>query len=60
MAMSSLPADTRSPLALARRNELRIPEDVWRAAVRKAQEEGTSVTAVVTAALRRYLTRPPR
>ena len=36
---------------------LRIPEDVWMAAVAKAKEEGTSVTAVVTAALRRYLKR---
>jgi predicted HicB family RNase H-like nuclease len=36
---------------------LRIPEDVWRAAVEKAKDEGTTVTAVVTAALRRYLKR---
>lgn len=34
---------------------LRIPEDVWRAAVVKAASEGTTVTAVVIAALRRYL-----
>jgi hypothetical protein len=36
---------------------LRIPEDVWTAAVAKARTEGTTVTAVVTAALRRYLAR---
>lgn len=36
---------------------LRIPEDVWLAAVAKAKAEGTTVTAVVTAALRRYLKR---
>ena len=36
---------------------LRIPEDVWRAAVDKAKTEGTTVTAVVVAALRRYLKR---
>ena len=36
---------------------LRIPEDVWLAAVAKARDEGTTVTAVVTAALRRYLRR---
>jgi predicted HicB family RNase H-like nuclease len=36
---------------------LRIPEDVWRAAVAKAKDEGTTVTAVVVAALRRYLKR---
>lgn len=34
---------------------LRIPEDVWHAAVEKARAEGTTVTAVVVAALRRYL-----
>lgn len=36
---------------------LRIPDDVWRAAVEKARAEGTTVTAVVVAALRRYLNR---
>lgn len=36
---------------------LRIPEDVWRAAVTKARDEGTTVTAVVVDALRRYLKR---
>jgi predicted HicB family RNase H-like nuclease len=34
---------------------LRVPEDVWRAAVAKAKDEGTTVTAVVVAALRKYL-----
>jgi uncharacterized protein GlcG (DUF336 family) len=34
---------------------LRIPEDVWRAAVEKARTEGTTVTAVVVEALMRYL-----
>ena len=36
---------------------LRIPEDVWTAAVVKARDEGTTVTAVVVKALRRYLAR---
>jgi hypothetical protein len=36
---------------------LRIPEDVWVAAVKKTHAEGTTVTAVVVAALRRYLAR---
>jgi predicted HicB family RNase H-like nuclease len=36
---------------------MRIPEDVWLAAVVKAKSEGTTVTAVVIAALRRYLKR---
>lgn len=36
---------------------LRIPDEVWTAAVEKARAEGTTVTAVVVAALRRYLKR---
>lgn len=36
---------------------LRIPDDLWRAAVEKARAEGTTVTAVVVAALRRYVRR---
>lgn len=36
---------------------LRIPDEVWHAAVEKARAEGTTVTAVVVAALRRYLKR---
>lgn len=36
---------------------LRIPNDVWHASVAKAKVEGTTVTAVVVAALRRYLKR---
>jgi len=36
---------------------LRIPDDVWHAAVEKARAEGTTVTAVVVKALRRYLAR---
>jgi len=36
---------------------LRVPEDVWRAAMAKAHSEGTTVTAVVVKALRRYVAR---
>lgn len=36
---------------------MRIPNDVWNAAVTKAAAEGTTVTAVVLAALRAYLAR---
>ena len=36
---------------------LRIDANVWHAAVEKARVEGTTVTAVVEAALRRYLKR---
>ncbi len=34
---------------------LRIPTDLWVAAVAKARAEETTVTAVVVAALRRYV-----
>lgn len=34
---------------------LRIPEDLWRAAVARAQADGTTVTAVVVAALREFI-----
>jgi predicted HicB family RNase H-like nuclease len=33
---------------------VRVPDDVWRAALAKAQAEGTTVTAVVVEALRRF------
>ena len=34
---------------------MRIPEDVWRAAMSRAESEGTSVTATVVAALRLFV-----
>jgi predicted HicB family RNase H-like nuclease len=36
---------------------LRIPPDLWEAAVEKAKAEGTTLTAVVIAALTRYVRR---
>jgi predicted HicB family RNase H-like nuclease len=39
---------------------LRIDPDLWKAAVAKTQEEGTTVTAVVEKALRRYVARRPK
>lgn len=36
---------------------LRIPNEVWDAAREKAAREGTTVTAVVLAALQRYVKR---
>lgn len=36
---------------------VRIPDDVWQAAQEKAERDGTSVTAVVLAALQRYAKR---
>jgi predicted HicB family RNase H-like nuclease len=37
---------------------LRIPPDVWDAAVAKAKAEGTTVTAVVLDALREFIGEP--
>lgn len=34
---------------------LRIPTDIWSAAVEKAAKDGTTVTAVVTEALRKFV-----
>ncbi len=36
---------------------VRIPDEVWQAALAKAEREGTTVTAVVLAALQRYVRR---
>lgn len=36
---------------------LRIPPELWQAAVAKAKAEGTTVTEVVIRALRRYVAR---
>jgi hypothetical protein len=37
---------------------IRIPDELWNAAVEKARAEGTTASAVVVAALRRYIKRP--
>jgi len=37
---------------------IRIPDDLWHAALAKAREDGTTVTAVVLAALREFIGRP--
>ena len=34
---------------------VRVPDDLWRAAVAKAQADGTTVTAVVVDALRAFV-----
>jgi len=36
---------------------VRVPNEVWDAAVTKARDEGTTVTAVVLVALRAYIAR---
>lgn len=37
---------------------VRVPDEVWQAAQAKAEAQGTTVTAVVLAALQRYVRRP--
>jgi predicted HicB family RNase H-like nuclease len=39
---------------------VRIPDELWDAALRKAGEEGRSVSEVVREHLERWVTRPPR
>lgn len=34
---------------------IRVPDEIWEPAVRKAADEGTTVTAVIIAALRAFL-----
>lgn len=36
---------------------IRVPDDLWAAALAKAQQEGTTVTAIVLKALERYVKR---
>lgn len=36
---------------------IRVPDDLWAAALEKAQAEGTTVTAVVLKALERFIRR---
>jgi hypothetical protein len=39
---------------------LRVPEDIWRAAQEKAKTEGRTLTDVLVAYLKRYVSTPPR
>jgi uncharacterized protein GlcG (DUF336 family) len=39
---------------------IRVPDEVWKAALAKAQAEGTTVTAVVVEALREFALMPPQ
>lgn len=36
---------------------VRVPDEVWQAAQEKAERDGTTVSAVLLAALRRYVAR---
>jgi hypothetical protein len=39
---------------------LRVPDDIWRAAQEKAKAEGRTLTEVIVAYLKRYVSTPPR
>jgi len=39
---------------------IRVDEDLWRAAQAKAEAEGRTLTGVLVAYLRRYVSTPPR
>lgn len=45
-------------MAETRPKALRIPDDLWTAALEKAQAEGRTLTDVVVKALTRYVARP--
>jgi hypothetical protein len=38
---------------------VRVPDEVWVPALRRAQEQGETLTDVVLRALREYITAPP-
>lgn len=39
---------------------IRVPTNIWRAAQEKAKAEGRTLTEVIVAYLRRYISTPPR
>lgn len=56
MSGSRWPADVANTTPRA----IRVPDELWRAALARAQQDGTSVTAVVVEALRAFVMTPPR
>jgi hypothetical protein len=50
----------RPPTGKTPVRNLRVPDDVWRAAQEKAAAEGRSLTEVIVTYLRRYVSTPPR
>ena len=49
------PATGKTPV-----RNLRVPDEIWRAAQEKAEDEGRTLTEVIVAYLRRYISTPPR
>ena len=53
--LMSRPATGKTP-----NRNLRVPEQIWEAALAKARAEGRTLTEVITTYLRRYISTPPR
>jgi len=49
------PATGKTPV-----RNLRVPDHIWQSAQAKAKAEGRTLTEVITAYLRRYISTPPR
>ena len=49
------PATGKTPL-----RNIRVPAHIWNAAMAKARAEGRTLTEVIVAYLRRYISTPPR
>jgi hypothetical protein len=49
------PATGKTPL-----RNIRVAEDLWKAAQAKAEAEGRTLTGVIVDYLRRYISTPPR
>lgn len=53
--MMPRPATGKTP-----NRNLRVPDQIWDAALVKARAEGRTLTQVITAYLRRYISTPPK
>lgn len=42
------------------KHNIRVPDPLWKAATKKAKEEGRSITDVIVTALHRYVASPPK
>ena len=48
----------RPPTGRTPKRNIRVPDEIWQAALDRAAENGETVTAVVVRALKRYAARP--
>ena len=49
------PATGKTPV-----RNLRVPDEIWHPALEKARAEGRTLTDVITAYLKRYVSTPPK